>query len=92
MAIKIFHDANAHAKVLNVFLQQNDMQKAVQYCKLSNFSPDWRVILRNFIRVSPQDAVKLALMLYREMGEKPMIDADEVVDMFVTNQNIQQAT
>lgn len=40
MAIKIFHDANAHAKVLNVFLQQNDMQKAVQYCKLSNFSPD----------------------------------------------------
>lgn len=50
------------------------------------------MILRNFIRVSPQDAVKLALMLYREMGEKPMIDAEEVVDMFVTNQSIQQAT
>lgn len=92
MALKIFHQGNAHAKVLNVLLQRNETQKAVEYCKRANFSPDWRVIMNNFVRVAPQDAVSLGLLLYREMGDKPILGADEIVDMFVSGQNIQQAT
>ncbi|CAJ1036018.1 Clathrin, heavy-chain linker/Clathrin-H-link/Region in Clathrin and VPS, putative [Leishmania lindenbergi] len=92
MALKIFHQGNVHAKVLNVLLQRNETQKAVEYCKRSNFSPDWRVIVNNFIRVAPQDAVNLCLMLYREMGDKPVLSAEEMMDMFVSAQQIQQAT
>ncbi|KAG5489303.1 hypothetical protein GH5_00170 [Leishmania sp. Ghana 2012 LV757] len=92
MALKIFHQGNVHAKVLNVLLQRNETQKAVEYCKRANFSPDWAVIANNFIRVAPQDAVSLCLMLYREMGDKPILSAEEVVDMFVSAQHIQQAT
>ncbi|CAC9549781.1 clathrin heavy chain [Leishmania donovani] len=92
MALKIFHQGNAHTKVLNLLLQRNETQKAVEYCKRANFSPDWRVIMNNFIRVAPQDAVNLGLMLYREMGDRPVLTADEVVDMFVSAQQIQQAT
>lgn len=92
MALKIFHQGNAHAKVLNVLLQRNETQKAVEYCKRANFSPDWRVIMNNFIRVAPQDAVNLGLMLYRDMGDKPVLSAEEIVDMFVSSQRIQQAT
>ncbi|KAG5490034.1 hypothetical protein JKF63_00153 [Porcisia hertigi] len=92
MALKIFHQGNVHVKVLNVLLQRNETQKAVEYCKRANFSPNWQVILNNFIRVAPQDAVNLALMLFREMGDKPVLDAEEIVDMFVSAQHIQQAT
>ncbi|KAK7199875.1 clathrin heavy chain [Novymonas esmeraldas] len=92
MALKLFHQGNAHAKVLNVLLQRNETQKAVEYCKRANFSPDWRVIMNNFIRVAPQDAVNLGLMLYRDMGDKPVLSAEEIVDMFVSTQHIQQAT
>ncbi|KAH9582085.1 hypothetical protein LSM04_004601 [Trypanosoma melophagium] len=92
LAIKIYHKAEAHAKVVNVLLQRNETQKAVEYCKRANFSPDWRVILNNFIRVNPQNAVSLALMLHRDLSDKPVLDPNEVVDMFVTAQLIQQAT
>lgn len=92
MAIKIFHGANAHAKVVNVLLQRNETQKAVEYCKRAGFTPDWRVIMNNFIRANPQDAVKLGFMLYREMGDTPVLDPNEIVDMFVSGQHIQQAT
>ncbi|CCW66995.1 unnamed protein product [Phytomonas sp. Hart1] len=92
MAMKIYHQNSAHAKVVNVLLQSNQTQKAVEYCKQTNFSPDWRVIMGNFIRANPQDAVSLGLMLYREMGDKPILSADEILDMLVSTQNIQQAT
>lgn len=92
VALKIYHKADAHAKVVNIFLQRSETQKAVEYCKRANFSPDWRVILNNFIRINPQNAVSLALMLHRDMGTTPILDPNEVIDMFVTAQQIQQAT
>ncbi|ESS68039.1 clathrin heavy chain [Trypanosoma cruzi Dm28c] len=92
MAMKMYYKAEAHAKVVNILLQRNETQKAVEYCRRSNFSPDWRVILNNFIRVNPQNAVSLALMLHRDLGDTPVVDPNEVVDMFVTAQQIQQAT
>eukprot|EP00796_Vickermania_ingenoplastis_P005063 gene5063-3650_t len=92
MAIKIFHKTESHAKVVNVLLQKGDTQKAVEYCKRANYSPDWRVIMSNCVRASPQDAVKLGLMLHRDMGDKPVLEPEEVVDMFVSLQHIQQAT
>ncbi|CCW60031.1 unnamed protein product [Phytomonas sp. EM1] len=92
MAMKIYHQNSSHAKVVNVLLQSNQTQKAVEYCKQTKFSPDWRVIMGNFIRANPQDAVSLGLMLYREMGDKPVLSAEEILDMLVSTQNIQQAT
>lgn len=92
MAIKIFHKSESHAKVVNVLLQKGETQKAVEYCKRANYTPDWRVIMSNCVRASPQEAVKLGLMLYKDMGPAPVLDAEEVVDMFVSLQHIQQAT
>lgn len=92
LALKMYHEAKSHAKVISALLQRNETQKAVQYCKTVDYSPNWKVILNDLIRAKPQDAVSLALMLYRDMGPEPVISADETVDMFVTNQKIQQAT
>ncbi|EPY28930.1 clathrin heavy chain [Strigomonas culicis] len=92
MAMKLFHSGSAHAKVVNVLLQRNETQKAVEYCKRANYTPDWRVIMQNFVRVNPQDAVNLGVMLYRDLADKPVIDAGEMVDMFVSSQHTQQAT
>ncbi|KAH8611956.1 putative Clathrin heavy chain linker Clathrin H link Region in Clathrin and VPS [Trypanosoma vivax] len=92
LALKIFHKTNAHARVVNVLLQRNETQKAVEYCKRAGFSPNWRDILNSFIHVNPQNAVGLALMLHRDLAEKPVLPPNEIVDMFVTAQLIQQAT
>ncbi|CBH15651.1 clathrin heavy chain, putative [Trypanosoma brucei gambiense DAL972] len=92
LAIKIYHKAEAHAKVVGVLLQRNETQKAVEYCKRAGFTPNWRVILNNAIHVNPQGAVGLAQVLHRDMGDAPVVDPIEVVDMFVTAQHIQQAT
>ncbi|RNF03260.1 clathrin heavy chain 1 [Trypanosoma rangeli] len=92
LAMKMYHKAEAHAKVVNLLLQRNETQKAVEYCKRAGFSPDWRVILNNFIRVNPKNAISLALMLHRDLGDTPVLDPNEVVDMFVTAQQLQQAT
>ncbi|EPY38025.1 clathrin heavy chain [Angomonas deanei] len=92
MAIKVFHKADSHAKVVNVLLQRGETQKAVEYCKRANYAPDWRVIMNNFVRFNTQDAVNLGVMLYRDLGEQPVLGADEIVDMFVSGQHIQQAT
>lgn len=92
LAMRMFFKIEAHPKVVNLLLSRNDAQKAVAYCKRVNFSPDWRVVMSNFVRASAQDAVQLAIMLHRDMGDKPVLDPNEVVDMFVTAHHIQQAT
>lgn len=92
MAIKIYHVTNAHAKVVNILFQKGETEKAVEYCRRANYTPDWRVILGNSIRASPQEAVKLGIMLCKSMGDEPVLDPNEIVDMFVSMQHIQQAT
>jgi len=91
-AMKMFFKIEAHPRVVNLLLSRNDIQKAVAYCKRVNFTPDWRVVLSNFVRRNPQEAVGLALTLHKEMGSAPVLDPSEVVDMFVTAHHIQQAT
>ena len=92
LAMRMFYKIEAHPKVVNLLLSRNDAQKAVAYCKRVGFSPDWRTVLNNFVRVNAQDAVQLALMLHRDLAPQPVLDPNEVVDMFVTAHNIQQAT
>lgn len=92
MAVKIFQASGAHAKILNLLLQKGDTANAVLYCKNVNYSPDWRAVLNNCVRASPQEGVKLAIMLRKDMGDTPILDPNEVVSMFVTMQHIQQAT
>jgi clathrin heavy chain len=91
-AMKMFYKIEAHPRVVNLMLSRNDAQKAVAYCKRVNFTPDWRVVINNFVRVNPQEAVGLALMLHRDMGPSPVLDPHDVVDMFVTAHHVQQAT
>lgn len=91
-AMKMFFKIEAHPRVVNLLLTRNEAQKAVAYCKRVGFTPDWRVILSNFVRVNPQEAVGLSLMLHREMGSGPVLDPNDVADMFVTAHHIQQAT
>jgi clathrin heavy chain len=92
LAMKMYHSVNAHHKVVNVLLARNETHKAVEYCRRANYSPDWRLVLNNFVRAKPDDAVNLALMLHNDMGDKPLIDPLEVVDMFLPGQNIRQAS
>lgn len=92
LAMKVFQSCGAHAKILNVLLQRGDTTNAVLYCKKNNYSPDWRVVLNNCVRASPQEGVKLAIMLHKDMGQTPLLDPNEVVNMFVSMQHIQQAT
>ena len=91
-AMKMYFKANAHAKVVNILLTRNETQKAVDYCRRVEYSPDWRVVLANFIRVNAADAVNLALMLHNELAAAPVLDPIEVVDMFLPGQNIRPAT
>lgn len=91
MSIKIYQKSEAHAQVVNALLRKGSTEEAVQYCRDANFTPDWRLIMNNCVRASPQEAVKLAKLLNRDFIP-PVITSEEVVDMFVAMQHIQQAT
>jgi clathrin heavy chain len=92
VAMKMYHGVKAHHKVVNIFLSRNETDKAVAYCQRVEYNPDWRLLLMNFVRVNPADAVNLAVMLHKDMGAEPVINPNDVVEMFLPGQNIREAT
>ena len=92
LAFRVYFKSEAHAKVLKVLFAKGDIMKAVEYCKRVDYKPDWRAEATKFFQTNPNEAVALARALHRDMGPSPILDPLEVVDMFVSQQQIRNAT
>ena len=91
LALQVYLKSEAHPKVLKICFARGDVQKAIVYCKKVDYKPDWRAEATRFIQSNPDQAVEFALAIHKNM-DPPVLDPIEVVDMFVSQQQIRNAT
>ena len=91
LALGIYLRANVPQKVIAGFAETGQFDKILPYAQQSGFQPDWSGLLQHIIRVNPEKGAEFATALANSEGG-PLVDIDRVVDVFQSQNMIQQAT
>lgn len=90
LALKIYLKGQAHDKIIENLLRVGDHERVLAYCEKVGYNPEYLYLFRKLVQVNRDNAVKFAARVYET---KPgQIDPNAVVDIFVQNQMIKQAT
>uniref|UniRef100_A0AAZ3RNL1 Clathrin heavy chain n=1 Tax=Oncorhynchus tshawytscha TaxID=74940 RepID=A0AAZ3RNL1_ONCTS len=90
LALSVYLRANVPSKVIQCFAETGQFQKIVLYAKKVGYSPDWVFLLRNVMRVSPEQGLQFSQMLVAD--EEPLANINQIVDVFMEGSLIQQCT
>ncbi|XP_052799868.1 clathrin heavy chain 1 isoform X2 [Mya arenaria] len=90
LALSIYLRANVPNKVIQCFAETGQFQKIVLYAKKVGHTPDYIFLLRNIMRMNPEQGLQFAQMLVQE--DEPLADLNQVVDVFMESNLIQQCT
>ncbi|KAG9348508.1 hypothetical protein JZ751_002244 [Albula glossodonta] len=90
LALSVYLRANVPNKVIQCFAETGQFQKIVLYAKKVGYTPDWIFLLRNVMRISPEQGLQFAQMLVQD--EEPLADITQIVDIFMEYNLIQQCT
>lgn len=91
LALAVYLRANVPPKVVQCFAETGQFQKIVLYAKKVGYSPDYIQILRQVVRVAPDQGPVFAQMLVAD-GEQPLADVGQIVDVFMEANLVQQCT
>ena len=91
LALSVYLRANIPNKVVAAFAELGQFDKIVLYSKKVGYTPDYIALLHNLVRVNPEKTVELATQLVNDENG-PMVDLERVVDIFMGQNMIQQAT
>ncbi|XP_022666531.1 clathrin heavy chain 1-like [Varroa jacobsoni] len=91
LALAVYLRANVPPKVVQCFAETGQFQKIVLYAKKVGYSPDYIQILRQVVRVAPDQGPVFAQMLVAD-GEQPLADVAQIVDVFMEANLVQQCT
>ncbi len=91
LALSIYLRANVSQKVVAAFAETGQFEKILPYAKQSGYQPDFAMLLQHIVRVNPEKGAEFATALANEEGG-PLVDIDRVVDVFQSQNMIQQAT
>ncbi|KAG7258585.1 hypothetical protein CRUP_030873 [Coryphaenoides rupestris] len=79
------------------FAETSQFPKIVLYCQEATttaayvgYTPDWIFLLRNVMRINPEQGLQFAQMLVQD--EEPLADITQIVDVFMEYNLIQQCT
>jgi len=64
--------------VIQCFAETGQFNKIVLYAKKVGYTPDYVYLLRNLMRVNPDQGVSFAQMLVQD--EEPLCDINQVID------------
>ncbi|XP_054748808.2 clathrin heavy chain 1 isoform X1 [Lytechinus pictus] len=81
LALSVYLRASVPNKVIQCFAETGQFQKIVLYAKKVNFTPDYVFLLRNVMRVNPDQGAGFAQMLVQD--EEPLADINMIVDVFM---------
>ena len=73
------------------FAETGQFDKIVPYAKQAGYTPDYAGLLQNIVRLNPERGAEFANQLANEEGGT-LVDIDRVVDVFLGQNMIQQAT
>ena len=91
IALKIYQKAGSPGKVVACLAETGQFDKIVPYAAQAGYSPDYAALLQHIVRVNPDQGAEFATQLANTEGGS-LVDVDRVVDVFMSQNMIQQAT
>ncbi|CAO1596571.1 MAG: hypothetical protein LQ349_003377 [Xanthoria aureola] len=91
LALGIYLQANVPHKVVAGFAETGQFERILPYAKQSGYQPDFAQLLQNIVRVNPEKGAEFATALANDENG-PLVDIERVVDVFQSQNMIQQAT
>lgn len=91
LALSVYLRANVPNKVVACFAELGQFDKIVLYSKKVGYTPDYVQLLQHLVRINPDKGAEFATQLVNDESG-PMVDLDRVVDIFMGQNMIQQAT
>ena len=91
LALSIYLRANIPQKVVAAFAETGQFEKILPYARKVGYSPDYASLLQHIVRINPEKGAEFAGQLANEEGGA-LVDIDRVVDVFLSQNMIQQAT
>lgn len=89
LALNIYLQANVAHKVVAGFAETGQFDKILTYSKQVGYQPDYTQLLQHIVRVNPEKGAEFAAQL---SNEDTGVDLDRIVDIFLSQNMIQQAT
>ena len=91
LALSVYLRANIPNKVVACFAELGQFDKIVLYSKKVGYTPDYPQLLQHLVRINPDKGAEFATQLVNDENG-PMVDLERVVDIFMSQNMIQQAT
>ncbi|KAF9986069.1 hypothetical protein BGZ65_008891 [Modicella reniformis] len=91
LALSVYLRANVPNKVIACFAETKQYPKIVLYAKKVGYTPDYPLLLQHIMRMDPDSGTEFATLLANSEGG-PLVDLEKVVDVFMSQNMIQQAT
>ena len=91
LALSIYLRADVPHKAVAGFASTGQFEKILPYAKQSGYQPDFAQLLQNIVRVNPEKGAEFATALANDESG-PLVDIERVVDVFLSQNMIQQAT
>lgn len=90
LALSIYLRANVSFKVVAAMAELGEYDKIVPYCSKVGYTPDYTSLLQSMIYSNPDKAAEFATQLVNQKVQG--LDLDRIVDIFLSQNHIQQAT
>ncbi|KAF9165116.1 hypothetical protein BGX20_000714 [Mortierella sp. AD010] len=91
LALSVYLRANVPNKVIACFAETKQYPKIILYANKVGYTPDYAVLLQHIMRMDPENGAEFATLLANNEGG-PLVDLEKVVDVFMSQNMIQQAT
>lgn len=91
LALSIYYRAGASDKVIACFAETGQFDKIVAYARKTGAAPDFIFLLSRILAVNSPGAVQFAQLLINNEGA-PLVDVNQVVDLFMQRGLIQDTT
>ena len=91
LALSIYLSAQVVPKAIAGFAETGQFEKILPYAQQNAYQPDYAQLLQHIIRVNPEKGAEFAQALANAEGG-PLVDIERVVDVFQSQNMIQQST
>ncbi|KAF9335342.1 hypothetical protein BGZ91_010517, partial [Linnemannia elongata] len=91
LALSVYLRANVPNKVIACFAETKQYPKIILYANKVGYTPDYAMLLQHIMRMDPDNGAEFATLLANNEGG-PLVDLEKVVDVFLSQNMIQQAT
>ena len=91
LALTIYLRASIPGKVVAGFAETGQFDRILPYVKQTGYQPDFTGLLQHIVRVNPEKGAEFATALANDESG-PLVDIERVVDVFQSQNMVQQAT